>query len=60
MAYMLLRYKKPLILRCAMWIIKDFIRTVREGAANGDRPVLAAMFCLFVLSLALIAYGLAK
>ena len=43
-----------------MWIIKDFIRTVREGAANGDRPVLAAMFCLFVLSLALIAYGLAK
>ena len=43
-----------------MSIIKDFIRTLREGAADGDRPILAAMFCLFVLSLALIAYGLAK
>ena len=43
-----------------MWIIKDFIRTLREGASNGDRPVLAAMFCLLVLSLALIAYGLAR
>ena len=43
-----------------MWIIKDFIRTFREGAANGDRPVLAAMFGLLVLSLTLIAVGLAK
>ncbi|EHP84662.1 hypothetical protein GeomeDRAFT_2946 [Geobacter metallireducens RCH3] len=43
-----------------MWIIRDFIRTISEGAADGDGPILAAMFCLFVLSLVLIAYGLAK
>ena len=43
-----------------MWIIKDFIRTIREGASNGDRPVLAAMFGLLVLSVVLIVYGLAK
>jgi hypothetical protein len=43
-----------------MWIIKDFIRTIREGASNGDRPILAAMFGLLVLSIALIAFGLAK
>jgi len=43
-----------------MWIIKDIIRTIREGAANGDRPMLTAMFGLLVLSLVLIAVGLAK
>ncbi len=43
-----------------MWIIRDFIRTIREGAANGDRTILVTMFGLFVLSITLIAYGLAK
>ncbi len=43
-----------------MGIIKDFIRTFRAGAANGDRPILSAMFALLVLSLTLIAYGLVK
>ncbi|CAG0992351.1 hypothetical protein [Geobacter sp.] len=43
-----------------MSIIRDFIRTLREGAANGDRPILAAMFCLLVFSLTLIVFGLAK
>lgn len=43
-----------------MWIIKDFIRTFRTGAANGDKPILSAMFALLVLSLTLIAYGLVK
>lgn len=43
-----------------MSIIKDFLQTLREGTANGDRPLLSFVFGLFVLSLSLIVYGLVK
>lgn len=70
MAYMLLFQKRhgrsvahPAILireGMPMSIIKDFLQILRDGRANGDRSLLTFMLGLFVLSLALIAYGLVK